>query len=311
MSTARHNVWQLARNAVIVGASAVTLASLTAAEASAQNLSCGDTITKDTKLTSDLVDCVDDGVVIGASHITLDLNGHMIDGDEDPAGTGNGLGAGVVNSGHDRVTIKNGSIRQFVEGVSLENASRNHVTGLSVSGNVEGVGVENADRNQLSGLWLYGNQAGIELADADRNRIEDNVAVGNEEGIGLGETPGGNGSDRNLIDTNYALNNASEGIALENGSGRNTVTRSVAFVNEWGILVDSNGSDHNRLERNAASFNRQDGMLVGDATTFLRKNTANDNLDYGIEAFFGAIDGGGNRAAANGNAAQCQNVACL
>jgi parallel beta-helix repeat protein len=311
MSTARNNVWRLARRAAIVGASAVTLASLAAAEASAQNVSCGATITTDTKLTSDLVDCADDGIVIGASHITLDLNGHMIDGEEDPAGTGNGLGTGVVNTGYDRVTIKNGSIRQFVEGVSIENASRNRVGDLSVSGNVEGVDLESSDRNQLSELWLYGNQAGIELADADRNRIEHNVAVGNDEGIGLGETPGGNGSDRNLIDGNHALNNASEGIALESGSGRNTVTRSVAFVNEWGILVDSNGSDHNRLDRNAASFNRQDGMLIGSATTVVKRNTANDNLDYGIEAFLGAIDGGGNRAAGNGNAAQCQNVACL
>ena len=310
MPGSRSHVRRLARTAAIVGASAGAFASSTTGHAFAQNVSCGDTITKDTKLTSDLIDCAGDGIVIGASHVTLDLNGHKVDGDEDPAGTGNGLGVGVDNGGYDRVTIKNGSIRQFVEGVSVENASRNTISDLSVAGNVEGVGLENADRNRLSELWLSANQAGIELADADRNRIERNFAVGNEEGIGLGETPGGNGSDRNVIDRNYALDNASEGIALENGSGRNTVTRNVAFVNEWGILVDSNGSERNRLERNAANFNRQDGMLIGDPTTLLRRNTANDNLDYGIEAFLGAIDGGGNRAAGNGNVAQCQSVSC-
>ena len=38
-------------------------------------------ITTDTMLDSDLVDCPNNGVVIGADGITLDLNGHRIDGD--------------------------------------------------------------------------------------------------------------------------------------------------------------------------------------------------------------------------------------
>ena len=42
--------------------------------------SCGDVITQDTTLDSDLIDCPGDGVVIGASGITLDLAGHTIDG---------------------------------------------------------------------------------------------------------------------------------------------------------------------------------------------------------------------------------------
>ena len=44
-------------------------------------MSCGDTITTDTTLDSDLVDCPTNGIVIGADNVTLDLNGHTIDGD--------------------------------------------------------------------------------------------------------------------------------------------------------------------------------------------------------------------------------------
>jgi hypothetical protein len=51
-------------------------------------------------------------------------------------------------------------------------------------------------------------------------------------------------------------------------------------------------SDGNRIERTA----------VG--------NTANDNLDHGIEAVPGVVDGGGNTASGNGNPTQCLNVAC-
>ena len=43
-------------------------------------VSCGATITRDTTLKADLTNCPGDGLVIGADNITLDLNGHTIDG---------------------------------------------------------------------------------------------------------------------------------------------------------------------------------------------------------------------------------------
>jgi hypothetical protein len=48
---------------------------------------------------------------------------------------------------------------------------------------------------------------------------------------------------------------------------------------------------------------------VRDTRTRLVRNVAYSNGDYGIEAVPGA-DGGGNRAWANGNLAQCLNVVC-
>jgi hypothetical protein len=42
----------------------------------------------------------------------------------------------------------------------------------------------------------------------------------------------------------------------------------------------------------------------------LSRNHANANFDLGIEAGAGVTDGGGNRAAANGNPAQCAGVSC-
>ena len=41
-------------------------------QASAGHVSCGDTITTDTTLDSDLLDCPSNGIVIGAADITLD-----------------------------------------------------------------------------------------------------------------------------------------------------------------------------------------------------------------------------------------------
>jgi hypothetical protein len=77
------------------GLSAVTAVLITFAcgsgVATAGHVSCGQVITTDTTLDSDLLNCQADGVLIGAGNITLNLNGHTIDGDN---GTGD---AGVGN----------------------------------------------------------------------------------------------------------------------------------------------------------------------------------------------------------------------
>ena len=56
---------------------------LSGAEA-ASNVSCGDTITTDTTLDHNLVNCPNNGIIIGANNITLDLNYHTIDSDGTP-----------------------------------------------------------------------------------------------------------------------------------------------------------------------------------------------------------------------------------
>src|SRR3712207_1967639 len=61
----------------------VVVVGTTAASSHAQKptrVTCGQTITSDTRLATDLINCHGDGIVIGADGITLDLNGHTIDG---------------------------------------------------------------------------------------------------------------------------------------------------------------------------------------------------------------------------------------
>jgi hypothetical protein len=56
--------------------------------------------------------------------------------------------------------------------------------------------------------------------------------------------------------------------------------------------------------------NRDDGIDVDALDATLTGNTAHDNGDLGIEAVSGVVDGGGNRAWANGDPTQCLNVVC-
>src|SRR5829696_9863669 len=121
----------------VVAAIAVVLA-VTGGEASASHVGCGETITTDTTLDSDLVNCPNNGIVIGASNITLDLNGHTIDGDGmpvDPCPEGEACDVGVLNrAGYDRLTIVGGTIRQFGVGIVVEaGAAHNRLHHLTVS----------------------------------------------------------------------------------------------------------------------------------------------------------------------------------
>ena len=70
---------------MVVLTATVAVLAVSGTEASPARVKCGDTITTDTTLHKDLVNCPNNGIVIGADNVTLDLNGHLIDGDGTPA----------------------------------------------------------------------------------------------------------------------------------------------------------------------------------------------------------------------------------
>ena len=90
----------------------------------------------------------------------------------------------------------------------------------------------------------------------------------------------------------------------------NRVIRNVTTSkNADGIRVDPDAAG-TLLSRNLAVHSGDDGIDVRAAGTTVTRNTAIANHDLGISAVRGVIDGGGNRAAGNGNPAQCTNIAC-
>ena len=83
-----------------------------ASTAAAAPVQCGDVITEDLKLQADRTDCPDDGLVIGADRITINLNGHEVSTDCEPAECSGRVG--IDNSGgYDRVRIRNGEVSGF------------------------------------------------------------------------------------------------------------------------------------------------------------------------------------------------------
>ena len=73
------------RSALVVGIAVAGVLALASTAGASTDVSCGDTITTDTTLHHNLVNCPNNGLVIGADNVTLDLNYHRIDGDGTPA----------------------------------------------------------------------------------------------------------------------------------------------------------------------------------------------------------------------------------
>src|SRR5438045_1058368 len=123
----------LAVTVILVLAGVVAMSSAEAAS----SVSCGDTITTDATLHHNLVNCPNNGIIIGADNVTLDLNYHRVDGDAAPAAGCDPetefCDVGVLNDGHDGVTVVHGSVRQFDFGPSVLGARHNRLLGISSS----------------------------------------------------------------------------------------------------------------------------------------------------------------------------------
>jgi large repetitive protein len=221
--------------------------------AAAKQPTCGDTITTDTTLHKDLVDCPNNGIIIGADNVTLDLSGHLIDGDATPAAgcdpSSEICDTGVANDGHDGVTVVHGAVRQFDVGVIVGEARHNRLLGISSSGNrFAGLGFFASTRSLMrnssgSGSTSRDDGTGMFLADSHHVRILHNSFRRNgDQGIFAPE------SSHNLIKGNLLSRNRG-GIELQR-SNRNRVRRNRSARDGIGVLVALRDSRRNVIARN-------------------------------------------------------------
>ena len=265
----------------------------------ASQVSCGETITTDTTLHSDLLNCPNHGIVIGADGITLDLNGHLIDGDGTPAAgcdpQTEDCDVGVLNRGHDGVTVTGGSVRQFNVGVLGFRVSHNRLLGISSSGNDyfdilliratrslirncsgsdSGHGamflifshhvqvLHNSFRH--SGYGVAEPEAGFGVFDSTDNLIAHNSLSGNK-----GSAIYMFGADRNRVIHNSSVRDA-DGIVIKEHSDRNVIARNhIAHASDEhphhgdGIGIEQNSGDHNIIEDNVVLGTTGDAIGVG------------------------------------------------
>lgn len=240
----------------------------------ASHVNCGDKVTADTRLDSDLHNCRNNGIVIGADDVTLNLDGHTIDGDGKLLAScprDKICDAGVVSAGHDGVTVRGGSVREFAVGVLVGGARRNRVLAVSSSGNrFPGIVIFNSARSvvrdsKIARNGLHTDEAGIVVFHSHQSRIVDNSIRENGD-IGMII----DGSGRSSIQENLIIGNPEAGVIID--AGRNEVSRNRVARNGDGIIV---GGNRNTIVRNRVSGSRAGQGGGGFGISF---ETGSDNL---------------------------------
>lgn len=249
----------------------------------ASHVTCGATITVDTTLDSDLVNCANNGILIGADNITLDLNGHTIDGDGqpfEPCPENEFCDIGVLNDGHDGITVMNGSIGEFAVGAFVGRARLNRVLdvsssrneffgfvvaesarslfrGNSGSGNLrpdgDGMGVFGSHDLRIAHNSFRHNPLGIHVEDSPDNLIKGNLISGNGLGILMQ-------ADHNEVRRNTCVRNTSACVIVSPGN-RNLIVRNHSFRDGGGIGIDK--GKRNVVIRNDIVRPRKTGISLG------------------------------------------------
>jgi parallel beta-helix repeat protein len=231
----------------------------TPAQAAETTLECGQVVTSSVRVVNDLTDCAGDGLVVGAHGITIDLNGHTVEG--------TGLGSGVLDEGFDDVAITNGTIRDFDFGVLI--------SGGAGGGEVSDLSVELSQETAIS---LSG--AGVGNVVHSNTFVENALAIGLYDGtvgavvrdnvVGVG---GGNGleivgSDANTVENNAFADASDGGVLLSGASGNVLRGNRVGGVSDAALLVEieSNG---NRLEGNV--------LTASDAGIIIDRSVGNSS----------------------------------
>jgi parallel beta-helix repeat protein len=296
-------------------------------------LSCGKTVTHDVKLKKNLTGCPGDGLVAGASNITINLNGHKISGQD--------TGDGVSTGGFDGVVIKGGGggqIAHFEQGVAAIDAANSRVKGLKIKRSYAGVAVGGASDgskvlgNTISEIELYGigtaiaadleisgNEitgptdsglinAAISVNGTQDTLVEENVLLGGDDGdYGIIVNGSAQGA---ALKNNEVRRHQVTGIAVYNGAAGTVVKKNEAIANgNNGIQVENAAGTGTRVLDNDAHRNGNDGLAIEKSGIEVGDNVANDNGTWGIFAVPGVVDLGGNKA--SGNAfGQCSGVTC-
>ena len=295
----------------------------------ASSPACGDTVTADVTLFKSLKGCAS-GLVVGADNVTIDLNGYAIKGLAD------GTGTGIDVTGRTGVTVKNGHINDFAEGVKLFNTSNSTVEDLVIRRALTGIRLARTDNgvdsNQILDNKVRYSGDGIVAFGAASSRIAGNT-LSDLTGTGVlcrdtftsDAEIVGNRSVRNdvgirlmfcgaSVAENIASNNASAGIFRTRSNG--PTVENVANRNGGiGINVDDSPG---MISGNVTRENTGHGLAIVDQIPqngpfyTVAFNTANWNGGFGIMTnLTGVIDGGFNRARHNGDPLQCKGVLCL
>ena len=267
---------------------------------------CGDTVTESCTFNENLNCESGHGLIIGADNITIDGNGHTLNGVS--SGTCEGLGierSGIYNKAHDDITIKNVEIMNFCTGIY---SRYNEEIGDFVCGNV----IENCEIHNNGGTgdgdtttqgikWI-----GVFYSTIANSSIHDNTGAGDActsggNGIFINGVSG-YGAWNNTITENTIYNNTKGGFLTRMMCVNTTVSHNDVYGNgQGGIILRCKKTATHTIEHNNVHENYGSGIFIGGPDNIIRHNTITNNMNsslytgvvgkYGIGINLGRNDG--------------------
>ncbi len=198
--------------------------------ASNPNPLCGDTITTNTVLTADLLNCPGNGLIFGTNNIELDCQDHKI--------TGTGIDFGISATGKQNIIVSNCIIQNFSYGLFLDSSNNNILTNNNADLNKPyGIILYNSSNNTLTNNTANLNDNfGIYLDTSSNNTLTNNTANSNYYGILLTLS-----SNNTLTNNNVNFNRV--GIYLYLSSNNNILISNTANSNDYGIYLYSSSNN--------------------------------------------------------------------
>ena len=101
--------------------------------------SCGQVITQNVILTSNLNCAESDGLIVNAGDIVIDLNGHTISGPDVDSDTKTSSKVGIMIPNMNNVIVQDGTIEGFQAGILMTGSQNVEIKGLVVKNNQIGL----------------------------------------------------------------------------------------------------------------------------------------------------------------------------
>jgi hypothetical protein len=292
---------------VALAAALLCLGTTMVGTAGAAHVACGQTLTANTTFDADVGPC-DQGIVIGADNIVVDLAGHTLRGPTRPELDE----PGIDTDRHRGVIIRNGTVTGFSAGIAVRGGSGNSITDMVVRDNLgspssegdygDGIVLFDSNNNRITRTRVIhnGTYNGIGLVNSNRNLIEYNLILDNnvplldrvthqprgtrDMGIWVLSLAPGLTADGNIIRSNQVLRSGADGIRIAGFTFDNVVQTNIVAQSGLGI---------------PPIFGEGDGIAVIGNRTQVLGNTTSQNGHDGIAVLYlegapGFVTGQGN-----------------
>src|SRR5215208_636780 len=141
--------------------------------------SCGQVITQNVILTSNLNCAETDGLIVNAGNIVVDLNGHTISGPDVDSDTKTSSKVGIMIPNVNNVVVQDGTIEGFQAGVLMTGSQNVEVKGIVAKNNQIGLFSTGSSIINAHLSIIMNNQIGIAGHSTQQSTIENNILFQN------------------------------------------------------------------------------------------------------------------------------------